>query len=99
MRFDGFGLSAPAQRPAALLKRAMKASPLTERRNFGVNPGDLRMLFYAPPKLAPGAPLVVILHGCGQSAAAYDEGTGWTALADRYGFAVLAPEQKSANNP
>ena len=72
---------------------------LTEQRDFGANPGDLRMFRHIPPRLPPGAPLVVILHGCGQSAAGYDEGTGWSRLADRHGFALLAPEQKSSNNP
>ena len=98
MRFDGFGFSALSPGLQTPARRATRSSRLTERPAFGANPGDLRMFFYAPPKLAPGAPLVVFLHGCGQSAAAYDEGAGWTALADRFGFAVLAPEQKSANN-
>jgi poly(hydroxyalkanoate) depolymerase family esterase len=43
--------------------------------------------------------LVVALHGCTQTAADYDHGSGWTRLADRYGFAVLFPEQQRANNP
>ena len=56
------------------------------------------MLSYAPERLAPGAPLVVALHGCGQTAAAYDHGAGWSELADRLRFVVLAPEQRQANN-
>jgi poly(hydroxyalkanoate) depolymerase family esterase len=66
---------------------------------FGANPGNLRMFVYLPTNLSPGAPLVVALHGCGQSAAEYDHGSGWSQLADRFGFAVLYPEQQSANNP
>jgi feruloyl esterase len=96
MRFDGFGFSAPPALPAA--RRPGGVSRLSERRDFGPNPGELRMLFYAPPRLPAGAPLVVILHGCGQSASAYDQGAGWCGLAARFGFAVLAPEQRSANN-
>jgi len=65
---------------------------------FGRNPGDLRMLAYAPPALPAGAPLVVVLHGCKQNAALYDHGTGWSALARRRGFAVLFPEQQQGNN-
>jgi feruloyl esterase len=65
---------------------------------FGANPGNLRMLAYVPPKLAAGAPLVVVLHGCKQNAALYDHGTGWSALARRRGFAVLFPEQQELNN-
>ncbi len=45
-----------------------------------------------------GAPLVVALHGCGQTAASYDHGIGWSKLAERLGFALLLPEQKRANN-
>lgn len=56
------------------------------------------MLSYVPEGLARGAPLVVVLHGCGQTAAAYASGAGWLTLADRLGFAVLAPQQSAANN-
>src|SRR4051794_38050218 len=57
---------------------------------FSYHPADQR----ARQKL----PLLVILHGCTQTAADYDLGTGWSALAERYGFAVLAPEQRHVNN-
>ncbi|MEP9401732.1 extracellular catalytic domain type 1 short-chain-length polyhydroxyalkanoate depolymerase [Sphingomonas sp. VNH70] len=63
------------------------------------NPGNLRGRVHVPAGLAPGAALVVALHGCTQNAAAYDHGTGWSTLADREGFAVLFPEQQRANNP
>lgn len=72
---------------------------LRETADFGPNPGGLTMLSYAPGNLPAGAPLVVVLHGCGQSAPAYDRGAGWSVLADRLGFAVLGPEQNRANNP
>jgi poly(hydroxyalkanoate) depolymerase family esterase len=65
---------------------------------FGSNPGDLVANCYFPPNLAPGAPLVVVLHGCTQNAAAYDQGSGWSQLADRFGFALLFPEQSRSNN-
>jgi len=42
--------------------------------------------------------LVVVLHGCGQSAAGYDLGAGWSTLAKHYGFVLLMPEQQPANN-
>ena len=66
---------------------------------FGRNPGDLRAWLHVPTSLPAGAPLVVVLHGCTQTAAAYDLGSGWSTLADRFGFAVLYPEQQRANNP
>lgn len=65
---------------------------------FGRNPGALRMLSHVPEGLAPGAPLVVVLHGCTQRAEAHAEAGGWLTLADRHGFVVLAPEQTPANN-
>jgi poly(hydroxyalkanoate) depolymerase family esterase len=74
-------------------------SRLTEVTNFGSNPGNLRMLTYVPKDLPETAPLVVVLHGCTQTAHSYDLGTGWSTSADRYGFAVLLPEQRTSNNP
>jgi poly(hydroxyalkanoate) depolymerase family esterase len=72
---------------------------LTDLPSFGANPGNLRARVYVPDGLAPGAPLVVVLHGCTQNAAVYDHGSGWSTLADRHGFALLFPEQQRANNP
>jgi len=54
------------------------------------------MYEYVPAGLPSHAPLVVVLHGCTQTAAAM-EVAGWNALADRDGFAVLYPQQRTAN--
>lgn len=78
---------------------AATSSPLTETLDFGANPGHLRMLSFVPEGLSRRIPLVVVLHGCTQTAAGYDIGAGWSALARRYGFALLMPEQRRANNP
>lgn len=40
-----------------------------------------------------GMPLVVMMHGCQQSAEEFAQGTRINLLADRFGFAVLYPEQ------
>ncbi len=72
---------------------------LTEVTGFGSNPGALRMFKYVPTRLEAAPGLVVVLHGCTQTAAGYDHGAGWSTLADRYGFALLLPEQQKANNP
>jgi len=74
-------------------------SRLTEIAGFGSNPGNLRMLTYVPDNITPSPALVVVLHGCTQNAAGYDHGSGWSALADRYGFVLLYAEQQEANNP
>jgi poly(hydroxyalkanoate) depolymerase family esterase len=63
------------------------------------NPGNLRGLFHVPAGLSGPAPLLVVLHGCTQNAGGYDQGAGWSRLADRHGFALLYPEQKRENNP
>ena len=72
---------------------------LAEVAAFGDNPGALRMLVHAPAQRATGAALVVVLHGCTQTAAGYAQGAGWIELADRCGFVLLCPEQTRANNP
>ncbi|MBM6577550.1 PHB depolymerase family esterase [Microvirga sp. SRT01] len=65
---------------------------------FGSNPGALQARLHVPEGLKPGAALVVALHGCTQTAAGYDHGTGWSDLADAEGFVVLLPEQARGNN-
>ncbi|WP_432612810.1 extracellular catalytic domain type 1 short-chain-length polyhydroxyalkanoate depolymerase [Mesorhizobium mediterraneum] len=65
---------------------------------FGSNPGGLKARFYAPANLPHGAALVVVMHGCTQTADGYDRGSGWSQLAEQEGFAVLFPEQQRANN-
>jgi feruloyl esterase len=74
-------------------------TPLTRVTGFGSNPGNLGMLTYVPERLAPSPALVVVLHGCTQDPAGYNNGAGWSDLADRYGFVLLFPEQVKANNP
>ncbi len=71
---------------------------LTEIGSFGANPGNLRMLRYVPPDLPPGAPTVVLLHGCTQRGGAFDLATGWSRLAERHRFTLIAPEQRPGNN-
>lgn len=73
-------------------------SPLVEVPDFGTNPGHLRMFAYVPEHLQQPRALVVVLHACGQTAAGYDHGAGWSTLARQYGFALLMPEQQSSNN-
>ena len=74
-------------------------SRLHEVSGFGANPGALRMFTYLPSAVKEGSPLVVVLHGCKQTAASYDLGAGWSQLADRYGFTLVLPQQQPSNNP
>lgn len=72
---------------------------LTPVDNFGDNPGALAMYSYVPDDLPQGAPLVVAMHGCTQSAQDYYDNSGWKKYADQWKFAVVFPEQPSGNNP
>ncbi|MCY1046066.1 PHB depolymerase family esterase [Corallococcus sp. bb12-1] len=72
-------------------------SALTQVTSFGTNPGGLRMWTHVPASMPANAPLIVALHGCTQSAAAYAS-TGWNALGDTLKFYVVYPEQVSGNN-
>ncbi|EJW09391.1 Poly(3-hydroxyalkanoate) depolymerase [Rhodovulum sp. PH10] len=94
-QWDAFLRSMPG---VALPRReAPERSRLVEVKDFGSNPGELRMFEYVPADPQPS--LVVVLHGCTQNAAVYDIGAGWSRLADRYGFHLLMPEQRPQNNP
>lgn len=75
------------------------SSALEAVTTFGANKAALSMYRYSPASMPAGPrPLVVVLHGCTQSAAAY-EAAGWSALADAWKFHVIYPEQnKSKNN-
>ena len=96
-RLDRLLKSAAQQPPKAFGPTG--AGRLSTVTSFGSNPGRLRMLAYVPRTLPHASTLIVALHGCTQTAAAYDHGSGWSTLADRHGFAVLFPEQQHANNP
>lgn len=60
-----------------------------------------RMLYwlYLPAKAPPqavrskGLPLIVMLHGCEQSATQFAQGTGMNRLAEQKSYAVLYPQQ------
>jgi poly(hydroxyalkanoate) depolymerase family esterase len=71
---------------------------LADLGSFGSNPGALGARVFSPERLPAGAPLVVVLHGCTQTPAAYDSGAGWSRVAEESGFALLYPEQRQANN-
>ena len=89
-----------AQRLARDAREVRPARPLDELTALGSDPGNLRGLCFVPAGLPDdgSAALVVAMHGCTQTAAAYDLGCGWSVLAERAGFALLLPEQRRANN-
>ena len=85
-RRRGLAVAAPAQ-----------AATLTQVTGFGSNPGNLTMYAYRPDGLPAGAPAVVLLHGCTQNATTYFTNSGWQKYADQWKFALIVPQQTSAN--
>ncbi len=66
--------------------------------------GALRRMSYwlYLPERAPGPagwPLLVMLHGCDQSATLFAQGTRMNHWADKQGFAVLYPQQSISAHP
>lgn len=84
-----------------IFRNAFSQQPVTEINYFGSNPGNLSMYVYTPASILKNnkCPLVIVLHGCSQSAQLVSEQSGWNKLADTYGFRVLYPQQKASNNP
>lgn len=67
---------------------------LTEVKDFGDNPGELKMFTFIPPGLGKSGkkvPLVVAMHGCGGNAKVFAAPSGWTYLAKKYEFALVLP--------
>jgi feruloyl esterase len=97
-------MAPPAARGAphrAIARAAITASAagqLITVPDFAADPAGLSMLAYRPSGLTSGAPLVVLLHGCGQDPAAFAAQSGWMALADRVGLALVLPTQSPENN-
>ncbi|MCB9169257.1 MAG: PHB depolymerase family esterase [Flavobacteriales bacterium] len=76
-------------------------SDMREVKDFGPDPGNLRMFVHTPPT-SGGAngnrPLVVVLHGCTQKARRIARLSGWNELADRIGCYVVYAQQRPINN-
>ena len=83
---------AQAQGPSATAGRVLEG----EHRGPA---GARRYELYVPAGAAHGRPLVVMLHGCTQTAADFARGTRMNALADPAGALVLYPEQPASANP
>lgn len=71
--------------------------PLVEVPDFGSNPGNLRMYEHVPDAEGP-LPLILVLHGCSQTAD-FAETSGFLDLADERGALLVAAEQRTLNNP
>ena len=66
-------------------------------------PAERSYRLYLPPHVVQNdggeaLPLVVMIHGCRESAEAFERGTRMNAIAEREGFAVLYPDQATFAN-
>lgn len=65
-----------------------------------VPPRRLQYWLYLPSSMGDAPiPLVVMLHGCAQTATQFAQGTGMNRLAEAKGFAVLYPQQALNAHP
>jgi poly(hydroxyalkanoate) depolymerase family esterase len=93
-------LAGPSASPRALPARRAPAGdrllPLEHDDGRRARP----VYVYVPPGLDPAvpAPLVVMLHGCTQTAASFSSGSLMNRTADRHGFVVAYPEQSREDN-
>lgn len=75
---------------------------LTSHVDSAANGRRMSYWFYLPSQvpeeaLASGLPLIVMLHGCHQTATQFAQGTRMNAWAERKGYAVLYPQQAVSN--
>ncbi|MBI1891174.1 MAG: PHB depolymerase family esterase [Burkholderiales bacterium] len=83
---------------AACTTHSAFGATLTQVFSFGTNPGNLLMYKYVPASMPSSAPVVVLLHGCSQSAASYDDEPGWVKFANQYKFYLVFAQQQTINN-
>ena len=84
---------------------AVESAKWSKRYHSAAAPGEtvkrrLTYWLYMPARLPKAKiPLVVMLHGCDQTAEEFAQGTRMNALAAEHGFAVLYPQQTRDAHP
>lgn len=97
---------AAAPRPQPPLPGKWLASSYSPLPEVGQLPGRSMLYYLYLPDKAPsatvlrkGLPLVVMLHGCDQTAVDFAKGTRMNRLAEQKGYAVLYPQQSLGSQP
>lgn len=95
---DEDGGAAPDHEPS--IDEAPQRPGSFETRHFSNEAGTRSYKVYVPAAVtdAPRA-MIVMLHGCTQSADDFAAGTRMNRLADEHGFVVVYPEQAAHANP
>lgn len=93
------GAQAPSS-PETPATRALRPLPARfETHRFSNGAGSRAYKVYVPADAGPGPrPMIVMLHGCTQSADDFAAGTQMNRLADAHGFLVVYPEQAAQAN-
>jgi poly(hydroxyalkanoate) depolymerase family esterase len=97
--------AAPLNQPKSFVESAAPGKWLTSSLSYslaggGTSVARMRYWLYLPNHSErPRLPLVVMLHGCGQSATQFAQSTRMNSLAEKKGFAVLYPQRPLAGDP
>jgi poly(hydroxyalkanoate) depolymerase family esterase len=86
------------QIPSARLSGGTSAAGRFEARRHARQGAVMDYMLYRPASVAPGLPLVIMLHGCTQTPEDFARGTGMNRLADEMGFLVAYPRQTQTAN-
>ena len=95
-------LVAASVQPAAAQRKRLKNSPGDWVLGHAIGTGGARRYrLYRPPGVLSSErlPLLVMLHGCGQTADSFAASTRMNAIAAKHRFLVLYPEQDRLANP
>jgi poly(hydroxyalkanoate) depolymerase family esterase len=85
---------------AQLPSSVSASSPMQQQHTYTGPAGSRPYFVYTPENYRVGTavPLIVMLHGCTQTAVDFAAGTQMNQLADQYNFIVVYPQQTSAYN-
>lgn len=89
----------PDSEPAHQQQAGRSPAPATfDTHTFSNRAGTLAYKLYVPASVGDAPPLLLMLHGCTQSADDFATGTRMNQLAEKHGFLVVYPEQATGAN-